>query len=167
MASISNPITIEDFPETTEVLSSDKIIFFNSEGTPYFVQMFDLSNVLVLASELDSLSSKVEELETKYEEMEQNFNNTYVTSTQVAEKYSSVANFQEQSTLIEKTESFKDKLSNKADATYLEFQYNALKAKCQDMKKFLGSRDNWNVNGERGKGYKLLMAGKAIEGPSD
>lgn len=171
MTNTTNPIQISNFPETAFLLSSDKIILFkeNESGnfTPSLTDLSSLTNTFISVNGLlTELQSKVNEFEKEYLEIERQLNNAYLTQEQISSTYSSTDNLNSQINKLQKTESFKNLLSNKSDSTYLEYQYNALRSKIQDMKKFLGSRDGWtnDETGESGKGYKILMIGQALQG---
>lgn len=160
-----NPVTIEDFPETNTILSSDKIILFtekNNQFVPMLVEISAFSELIVMKNGLSALEERVSQLESKFKETARELSNTYMTPEQVIAEYSILSDFNNQISKLKKIEDFKSDLSKKADITYLDSRYNSLKAKCQNMKKYLGCFSEGD-----GKGYKLLMAGKAIEGPSE
>lgn len=159
-----NPITIEDFPEVTSVLSSDQVIVFTESGgklIPTVTLLSAFSEFVLDDSEIDELESKVAELEDWYKKLEREINNSYLTPAEVKNEYSTKDNFQKVSAKIEKTKDFKTLISDKATKEYLNSIYEELCSKTQRMKTYLGSFDNGDEK-YAGKGYKLLMVARAL-----
>ena len=174
MATSYTPVTIDNFPEIKSLEMTDKIIFYaEADGRiePHMVEVSAFLEHILAPGDLADLSAAVNDFEKRYRNLEREFNKTYMTPTQVGEQYSTKVHFESTISSLEKTEDFKDLLVDKADTTYLEFQSNVLKSNVQAMKRIYGSGQGFNSgNGDPkddGKGYKLLMAGKAIEGGNE
>lgn len=153
-----NPVTIEQFPELTSLLSTDQVILFteqNGKLMPFVVELSAFGEYVLSAGALADLSEKVSQLESRYKDIEREFRNTYMTPSQVSAQYSTISNFNSQISKIEKTESFKSSLASKADDEFLEYQYNLIKNDTQRLKKTLGS-DTWKTDDGTGYGYKQL-----------
>lgn len=161
-----NPLRIEDFPEVTNLLSTDRVVLFtNNSGNlmPYLVELSAFSEYVLSAGELAALENRVEELEKKYSEVERQFNNTYVTPVQVKAEYCTIDSYNDIKADIETIEAFKNGLSSKASGEYAEASFSNIKRKAQDMKRFVGSY-SWETTNGTGKGYKWIAVATAKKG---
>lgn len=161
-----NPVTIEQFPELTSLLSTDQVILFteqNGKLMPLVVELSAFSEFALSVNALADLSNKVSRLEDRYNEMEREFNKTYITESQADSIYSTISDYNKQIAKLEKTEDFKNALLAKGSKEYLEARFSELKNRVQDMKLFLGSRE-WDNDEETGWGYKRLAVGAAAKG---
>ena len=68
-----NPALIEDFPEATTLLSTDKVIFFTEkegELVPYMTEISSFSEFIVRSGELEDVSELLNTVERQYKELE-------------------------------------------------------------------------------------------------
>ena len=166
-----NPTHIEDFPEITSLLSTDKVILFNrTSAEEYVPSIVDISSFIehvLLAGELQSLEERTKSLEKRYEDIEREYVKQYMTPEQVKEKYCTISSFDSTINKLEKVTDFKTKLNDKASKEYLEAKYNEILKKCQAMKRYLGSEKEWKNGSATGVGYKEIAAAAARGEPEE
>lgn len=160
-----NPITLNDLPTTNTILSSDQIIVFEeieNNLLPKIYKTSEISACAVTSENFEILKNKFNEVKKKIQDAIKYLNTEFITKTDASEKYATISDLNDKLMNIEKIISFKNRLVDKADSTCLEYYYNKVKEDCQYVKNRLGD-ESWvkDGNGDRGYGYKILLAKKA------
>lgn len=161
MADEYNPIEINNFPEISDLLSTDKIIVFEKTDntlSPHLYNISDLSAVVVLPENTDDIKNKTNEVKSIINDAINYLKKNFVTKTDAEKLYGTIA---ELNTIIQKFETildFENRIKNKADKEYLDRLANRVKANYNAIKHGLGTGD-WD--GGEGRGYKVLLVAKA------
>lgn len=168
-----NPALIEDFPEATTLLSTDKVIFFTEkegELVPYMTEISSFSEFIVRSGELEDVSELLNTVERQYKELEKNLKLNYMTPEEVAAEYATNTEISNVIKLFENTKDFNSKLSSKATNDYVESQAENVLRSIQGVKRIFGSTNSGHEADTLGHGdkstvgYKLVLGayGKAI-----
>ena len=159
-----NAIRIEDFPETDVVLSSDKLILFDSETfSPILCDVSDLSSIAVL-SEIDGpfLENKVNAIVKMAENAKKYLEKNFITKADAAVTYSTQSYFYEQFSKLETSQMLNARLANKASAEDLDEKYNTVKNTINKIKFLLGASAHGKAEESRKwRGYKRIVSSKA------
>lgn len=154
-----NPIEIDSFPEVSDLLSSDKIIIFeqtNNSLSPRLYNVADLSAIAIFANDVDDIEDKVNLIKGSILNAINYLQKTFITKTDAASIYAKITNLNTELAKLEKTTSFMNRMSNKAEMAYLDYLYNKMRAYCALIKARLGDGE-WGHDGA-GVGYKAVTA---------
>jgi len=159
-----NTISIESFPELSSLQTTDKIIVFekdsNEKLSPKLHPVSDLSNVVVTIDGIEDVAQKVAEVKTAIVNAMNYLRKTFVTKAEAADYCATTSSLEAELAKLEKTADFMDKISTKADITYLDYLYNKIRTDCARVKTRLGD-GRWKVSGATGLGYKIITSARA------
>ena len=168
-------VYIDQFPELTGLLSSDKIIAFErvdeEDYRPIVLEVGDLSAFFVGKEYVDVLSAKIAEMESKVDEVEKHFEKILPKDDDLTD-YATIGKLETELSKLEKTSDFNAKLNGKADKTFLNAQYNSLLGKLQHLKATYSGAGHdagkkWESNREyAGYPYKTVLAALAKQAAS-
>lgn len=168
MADEYNPIEINNFPETTDLLSSDKIIVFegsNNNPSLHLYNVADLSVIAIFSLDTEDIENKVNLIKESIRDAINYLQKTFISKSDAATIYATIASLNAEMAKLEKTTAFLNKMANKAEMAYLDYLYNKIRTDCARVKARLGD-GAWRHGDERGKGYKVItaaVAGKKTE----
>lgn len=156
-----NLIKISNFPELTNLLSSDKIILFqtvNGNIVPDLSSVADLSSVILFPENMDEVTAKVDQVKGMITDAINYLRKNFITTSDAAAMYATITQLNTAIEKLESVQSFKERLSDRADKEYLEYFANRIKANIYGIKYNLGT-GSWD--GGKGRGYKKLLVAKA------
>lgn len=154
-----NLIKITDFPELSELLSSDKIILFEEENgnlVPSLSAVVELSAVALFPQDMEEVFERVDRTKETINLAINYIKKTFIPKSDAKKTYATIKQLNDELKKLETISQFKNRLSSKATKELLEAMANKIKSKSQFAKYTLGV-DSW----ENAHGYKRLLVAKA------